>query len=84
METPSDTYRNLLSDIKYLSITKAPLSKHRQKTLSRLADFGRWGGKGGLSESVKKENSWRKSFFHMLYEALKISEKWYLQVQNLT
>ena len=31
----------------------------------------------------KKENSWQKSFFQiMLYEALKICEKWYLLIKS--
>ena len=42
-----------------------------------LADFGcSGGGGGGMSESIKKENLWRKSFFLlMLNEVLKICEK---------
>ena len=32
-------------------------------------------GERGFSESVKKENLLRKSFFQMLFEALQIGEK---------
>ena len=31
---------------------------------------------------LKKENSWQKSFFQTIYEALKISEKWYDDVKS--
>ena len=38
----------------------------------------------GLSESVKKENSWRKSFLRIIRnEVLKICEKWYLLFEKL-
>ena len=37
---------------------------------------------GGLSESVRKENLWWKSFIHItLNEVLTICEKWYLDVK---
>ena len=39
---------------------------------------------GGLSESVKKENLWWKSFSWIIWnEFLKICEKWYLLMEKL-
>ena len=64
------------------------VKEHRQKTFVTLSGFWplmRWGdGGGGLSESVKKENSRRKSFLGIIQnEFLKICEKWYLLMWKL-
>ena len=62
---------------------EAEVKEHQQKTFVTLSKF--WslmvggGGGGGWVNLLKKGNLWGKSFFQtMLYEALKISEKWYL------
>ena len=53
--------------------------EHRQKTfvtLSRFWPLRGWGGRGGLSEFVKKGKFVKTFFFQiMLYKALKTSEK---------
>ena len=49
-----------------------------KKLLSHLRDFDlSVGGMGVWVNPLKKENSRRKSFFHMFNEVLKIYGKWY-------
>ena len=59
------------------------LRKHWQKTFVTLSGLRPLSGWGGLwVNQLKKENSWQKPCFHMSYETLKISEKWYLLIKS--
>ena len=68
--------RGSKSDFQYISrwglFNHQSLREHRQKTFVTPSGF--WPSRG-WGNPLKKENSWRKSIFQMLYKALKISEK---------
>ena len=60
-------------------ISNRYIREHQQKNCLMLSRFmAVKGGEAFRGNPLKKENLWRKSVFQiMLYEALKISEKWY-------